>query len=95
LCQPGHDDECPVGGKSAYINADDLLSSLNENEGGAIPRLERSRLMDAATRGLVRGRAEDRCKYYLLRQRQSGLAHHVEHIIATRRASPRSAASGT
>lgn len=38
--------------------------------------------MDARTRGLVRTRAGNRCEYCLLRQEQSGLAHHVEHIRA-------------
>jgi hypothetical protein len=38
--------------------------------------------MDAATRRLVRERALERCEYCLLRQEQSGLTHHVEHIIA-------------
>ena len=38
--------------------------------------------MDAGTRGFVRTRAGDRCEYCLLRQDQTGLAHHVEHIIA-------------
>jgi hypothetical protein len=38
--------------------------------------------MDAATRETVRLRAGDRCEYCLLRQAQSRLKHHVEHIIA-------------
>jgi hypothetical protein len=38
--------------------------------------------MDAATRELVRQRAGHRCEYCLLRQEQSGLTHHVEHIVA-------------
>ncbi len=38
--------------------------------------------MDAATRELVRQRAGDRCEYCLLRQEQTGLSHHVEHIVA-------------
>ncbi len=38
--------------------------------------------MDAATRQLVRQRAGNRCEYCLLRQEQSGLSHHVEHIVA-------------
>ena len=38
--------------------------------------------MDAATRQLVLLQAENRCEYCLLRQEQSGLFHHVEHIIA-------------
>jgi hypothetical protein len=44
--------------------------------------------MDAATRGLVRERAGDRCEYCLLRQGQSNLAHHVEHIIARQHGGP-------
>src|SRR5579862_4511583 len=35
--------------------------------------------MDAATRELVRGRAAEYCR---LRQEDSDLAHHVEHIVA-------------
>jgi 5-methylcytosine-specific restriction endonuclease McrA len=38
--------------------------------------------MDARARDLVRDRAGDRCEYCLLRQEQTGLTHHVEHIIA-------------
>ncbi len=38
--------------------------------------------MDAATRDLVRRRADDRCEYCLLRQEHSELTHHIEHIIA-------------
>ena len=38
--------------------------------------------MDAATRELVRRRADNRCEYCLLRQEHSGLPHHIEHIIA-------------
>ncbi len=38
--------------------------------------------MDAATRELVRQRAGNRCEYCLLRQEQSGLSHHIEHIVA-------------
>ncbi len=38
--------------------------------------------MDVATRELVRQRAGNRCEYCLLRQEQSGLSHHVEHIVA-------------
>lgn len=38
--------------------------------------------MDAATRALVRRRADDRCEYCLLRQAHSDLTHHVEHIVA-------------
>jgi hypothetical protein len=38
--------------------------------------------MDAAAREFVRRRAGNRCEYCLLRQEQSGLSHHVEHIIA-------------
>ena len=38
--------------------------------------------MDAATRELVRRRAGNRCEYCLLRQVQTGLTHHVEHIVA-------------
>ncbi len=38
--------------------------------------------MDAATRALVRVRAGDRCEYCRLRQGQSRLTHHVEHIVA-------------
>jgi len=38
--------------------------------------------MDQKTRDLVRLRAGERCEYCLLRQEQSGLAHHIEHVIA-------------
>jgi hypothetical protein len=38
--------------------------------------------MDAATRDFVRTRADDRCEYCLLPQGHSGLAHHIEHIVA-------------
>ena len=38
--------------------------------------------MDAKTRELVRRRAGERCEYCLLRQEQTGLTHHVEHITA-------------
>jgi HNH endonuclease len=38
--------------------------------------------MDAATREFVRERAGNRCEYCLLRQEQSGLSHHIEHIVA-------------
>lgn len=38
--------------------------------------------MNAAARELVRHRAGDRCEYCLLRQEPTGLAHHIEHIIA-------------
>lgn len=38
--------------------------------------------MDAKTREFVRTRAGDRCEYCLLRQEQSGLSHHLEHITA-------------
>ena len=38
--------------------------------------------MDSLTRELVRRRAGNRCEYCLLRQEQSGLSHHVEHIVA-------------
>jgi hypothetical protein len=38
--------------------------------------------MDAATRDLVRRRADDRCEYCLLPQEHSGLTHHIEHIVA-------------
>lgn len=38
--------------------------------------------MDAATRDLVRRRAGERCEYCLLRQENSDLTHHVEHIVA-------------
>lgn len=36
--------------------------------------------MDAATRTLVRQRADNRCEYCLLRQEHCDLTHHVEHI---------------
>ena len=38
--------------------------------------------MDAATRELVRRRAQNRCEYCLLPQAHSPLTHHVEHIVA-------------
>lgn len=38
--------------------------------------------MDAATRDAVRRRAGNRCEYCLLPQEHSGLAHHIEHIVA-------------
>lgn len=38
--------------------------------------------MDAATRDLVRRRAAERCEYCRLRQDDSELVHHVEHIVA-------------
>lgn len=39
-------------------------------------------MIDAATRNFVRARAGDRCEYCLLRQERTGLAHHIEHVIA-------------
>ena len=44
--------------------------------------------MDAKTRELVRMRAGNRCEYCLLRQEQTGLAHHVEHITAKQHGGP-------
>jgi hypothetical protein len=44
--------------------------------------------MDAATREFVRQRAGNRCEYCLLRQEQSGLSHHVEHIVAKQHGGP-------
>jgi 5-methylcytosine-specific restriction endonuclease McrA len=38
--------------------------------------------MDGKTRDYVRSRAGGRCEYCLLRQEQTGLAHHIEHIVA-------------
>jgi len=38
--------------------------------------------MESATRELVWRRAGGRCEYCLLRQQDSQLTHHVEHIIA-------------
>jgi 5-methylcytosine-specific restriction endonuclease McrA len=38
--------------------------------------------MDAATRDLVRQRADNCCEYCLLRQEHSDLTHHIEHIVA-------------
>ncbi len=38
--------------------------------------------MDAATRQTVRSRASGRCEYCLLRQEDSELSHHIEHIVA-------------
>ena len=38
--------------------------------------------MDAATRNLVRQRANNHCEYCLLSQERSELTHHIEHIIA-------------
>lgn len=38
--------------------------------------------MDAATRTLVRQRADNRCEYCLLRQEHCDLTHHVEHILS-------------
>ena len=38
--------------------------------------------MDAATRDLVRLRADNRCEYCLLRQEYSELTHHLEHIVS-------------
>jgi len=38
--------------------------------------------MDAATRDFVCRRAAERCEYCRLRQEDSELAHHVEHIVA-------------
>jgi len=44
--------------------------------------------MDAATRNLVRRRAGNRCEYCLLQQEQSGLSHHIEHIVAKQHGGP-------
>jgi HNH endonuclease len=44
--------------------------------------------MDAKTREFVRTRAGNRCEYCLLRQEQTGLSHHVEHIIAKQHGGP-------
>jgi hypothetical protein len=38
--------------------------------------------MDAATRDLVRRRADNRCEYCLLPQAHSELTHHIEHIVS-------------
>ncbi len=38
--------------------------------------------MDAATRDLVRRRADERCEYCHLQQEHSELTHHIENIIA-------------
>ena len=38
--------------------------------------------MDAATRDLVRRRAQNLCEYCLLPQAHSPLTHHIEHIVA-------------
>ncbi len=38
--------------------------------------------MDAATRALVRERADNRCEYCLLRQEYCEFRHHIEHIIS-------------
>lgn len=38
--------------------------------------------MDAATRDVVRRRANNRCEYCLLQQEYCDLTHHVEHIVA-------------
>ena len=38
--------------------------------------------MDAGTRRLVRERARERCEYCRLRQSDSELLHHIEHIVA-------------
>lgn len=38
--------------------------------------------MTSAIRDAVRGRADDRCEYCLLRQEHRQLTHHVEHVIA-------------
>jgi hypothetical protein len=38
--------------------------------------------MDAATKALVRNRAEDRCEYCLLGQEHDIATMHVEHIVA-------------
>jgi 5-methylcytosine-specific restriction endonuclease McrA len=37
---------------------------------------------DSKTRDLVRRLANNRCEYCLLRQEQSDLTHHTEHIVA-------------
>jgi hypothetical protein len=37
---------------------------------------------EAETRKLVRRRAGNRCEYCLLRQENSHLTHHVEHVVA-------------
>ena len=38
--------------------------------------------MDAATRALVRERADNRCEYCLLRQEHCEFTHHIEHIVS-------------
>lgn len=38
--------------------------------------------MDAATRTIVRERANERCEYCLLPQRSCDLTHHIEHIVS-------------
>jgi len=42
--------------------------------------------MDAATRELVRLRADGRCEYCLLPQEDSRLTYHIEHIVAKKHA---------
>ena len=38
--------------------------------------------MDAATRALVRERADNRCEYCLLRQEYCEFTHRIEHIVS-------------
>jgi hypothetical protein len=38
--------------------------------------------MDAATRDLVRTRADNHCEYCFLDQEHTGLTHHIEHVVA-------------
>jgi hypothetical protein len=38
--------------------------------------------MDAATRALVRERADNRCEYCLLRQEYCEFTDHIEHIVS-------------
>lgn len=41
--------------------------------------------MDAATRDLVRRRAQNQCEYCLLPQAYSPLTHYIERIVAKQR----------
>jgi 5-methylcytosine-specific restriction endonuclease McrA len=38
--------------------------------------------MDAATRALLRERADNRCEYCLPRQQYCEFTHHIEHIVS-------------
>ena len=59
-----------------------LAGRANEGRLSDEERAEYEAFINAATRDLVRRRADNRYEYCLLRQEYSELTHHVEHIVS-------------